>query len=386
MMRHMVRARILDVLYKLEILLLVTLPLCAVVVAVVYWWNSYVFATDMILFSVMFLIAMFGSTIGYHRYLTHQGFVCGPVLKALLVIAGCTAFEGRPLDWVPTHIKHHAYSDEDDDPHSPLHGFFHAHVGWIFNPRSFAHPKEYAPHLLQDPVILWADHLYLLWMALSLAIPFALGGWTALVWAGGVRIFLNTHITYSVNSVCHTFGKRAFLTTDESRNEWVVGLLAFGEGWHNNHHAFPRNAFHGMRWWQFDLSGLVIRGLEKTGLVWDVQRVSVEVQEAQKNRAQSMWSALQELRQSALSSIAAARTQWTESAATYMQSVSESQLDQWQEIQMDSVKRLDDMQAAIARSAHLKRAKLLQYQREAERLMNDVKRRYGAVTGSMASA
>ena len=121
---------------------------------------------------------------------------------------------------------------------------------------------------------MFMSHTFLLWAVLGLVVPFLLAGWSGLLWGGLVRVFLTHHVTWSVNSVCHTFGQRMFETKDQSRNQWLVGLLAFGEGWHNNHHAFPRSAMHGLRWWQFDLSAYIIRLLEKIGLVWNVNRVS----------------------------------------------------------------------------------------------------------------
>jgi stearoyl-CoA desaturase (delta-9 desaturase) len=132
----------------------------------------------------------------------------------------------------------------------------------------------YCRHLLKDPIVVFVNRTFLLWIALSFVILYLIGGWTGILWGGLVRIFLWHHLTFSVNSVCHTFGKRAFETNDRSRNEWIVGLLAFGEGWHNNHHAFPRSAFHGLHWWQFDLSGYIIWMLERLGLAHDVYRVS----------------------------------------------------------------------------------------------------------------
>jgi stearoyl-CoA desaturase (delta-9 desaturase) len=131
---------------------------------------------------------------------------------------------------------------------------------------------------VQDPLVVFISRTFALWVLLSLVIPFAIGGWTGLLWGGFVRIFLIHHVTWSVNSICHTFGKREFATNDRSRNEWIVGLLAFGEGWHNNHHAFPRSAFHGLHCWQFDLSGYVIWTLERLGLVKEVYRVTPEIQ------------------------------------------------------------------------------------------------------------
>jgi stearoyl-CoA desaturase (delta-9 desaturase) len=185
------------------------------------------------------------------------------------------AFEGPALSWAATHIKHHAVSDREGDPHSPMDGFFHAHMGWLFS-KQMEDPNVYCRHLVKDPIIAFVSRTFLLWAGLSLVIPFAIGGWHGLIWGGLVRMFLTHHVTWSVNSVCHTFGKRPYETNDASRNEWLVGLLAFGEGWHNNHHAFPRSAIHGLRWWQFDLSGLLIVALEKLGLASDVYRVPPE--------------------------------------------------------------------------------------------------------------
>jgi stearoyl-CoA desaturase (delta-9 desaturase) len=134
-------------------------------------------------------------------------------------------------------------------------------------------PNVYCRNLVKDPIVVFVSRTFLIWVALSLVIPFALGGWTGLLWGGLVRIFLVHHVTWSVNSICHIFGRRMFETSDQSHNEWIVGLLAFGEGWHNNHHAFPRSAFHGMRWWQIDFSGYFIWTLEHLGLAKDVYRV-----------------------------------------------------------------------------------------------------------------
>jgi stearoyl-CoA desaturase (delta-9 desaturase) len=204
--------------------------------------------------------------------LTHRSFRPHPVIKFLLLVLGSMALEGPALSWAATHVKHHAHADREGDPHSPLEGFFHAHIGWLMR-NTFADPDVYCRNLVNDRMVVFVSRTFLLWVVISLAIPFALGGWTGLLWGGLVRIFLTHHVTWSVNSVCHTFGKRSFETKDRSYNEWIVGLLAFGEGWHNNHHAFPRSAFHGLRWWQFDLSGYIIWTLEHLGLARDVYRV-----------------------------------------------------------------------------------------------------------------
>jgi len=254
-------------------LVVVVLPFLATLLAIELLWQRAVNWTDLALLVAFNLLAGLGVTVGYHRMLTHRSFQPHPVVKFIFLAFGSMAVEGPALEWAATHIKHHAHSDREGDPHSPVEGFWHAHMGWLFN-RSFADPNIYCRNLVRDPIVVFVSRTFIFWVILSLAIPFAIGGWTGLLWGGLVRIFLTHHITWSVNSVCHTFGKREFETRDQSRNEWIVGLLGLGEGWHNNHHAFPRSAFHGLHWWQFDLSGYVIWTLERVGLVRDVYRVS----------------------------------------------------------------------------------------------------------------
>jgi len=263
--------------YKGIVLIVVTVPLLATVYAIWQLWARYVNASDVALLIGMYSITALGVTVGFHRMLTHRSFQPHPAIKFIMLVFGSMALEGPAIEWASTHTKHHAHADREGDPHSPLEGFFHAHVGWLFKDFE-ADPKVYCKHLLKDPIVMFVSRTFFLWAILSLVIPFAIGGWQGLLWGGLVRIFLAHHVTWSVNSVCHTFGKREFETTDQSRNEWIVGLLAFGEGWHNNHHAFPRSAFHGLRWWQFDLSGYLIWTLERLKLVQDVYRVSPALQ------------------------------------------------------------------------------------------------------------
>jgi stearoyl-CoA desaturase (Delta-9 desaturase) len=196
-----------------------------------------------------------------------------------LLALGCMAGHTDPVRWAAIHIQHHARSDEEGDPHSPLEGLFHAHFGWIYTGID-PQPAIYAKPLLKDPIVIFFQRSFLLWVVLGFVIPWALGGWSGLLWGGLVRMFVSHHITFSVNSICHTFGQHPFDTGDRSTNQWLVGLLSLGEGWHNNHHAFPRSAFHGLRWWQIDLSAYLILLLEKAGLVWQVQRVSPAAQAA----------------------------------------------------------------------------------------------------------
>jgi stearoyl-CoA desaturase (delta-9 desaturase) len=205
--------------------------------------------------------------------------------------------QGPVLSWVADHRKHHAHTDEEGDPHSPhlagrgvvgaIKGLWHAHVGWLFSLKDRAEPERYARDWLEDRGMRVIDRLFFFWLALGIAVPFGIGlaargtivgGLQCALWAGLVRIFVLHHVTFSINSVCHFFGRRAFATEDESRNVFWLAPLSFGESWHNNHHAFPRSAFHGMRWTQIDPGGLVIRLLEKLGLAWNVIRISAERQ------------------------------------------------------------------------------------------------------------
>jgi stearoyl-CoA desaturase (delta-9 desaturase) len=230
-----------------------------------------------------------GITVGYHRLFTHRAFETSRVVQFILAVLGSMAVQGPLMQWVAMHRRHHQHSDQEGDPHSPhLHGggFFdlvrgawHAHVGWVFRPDP-ADLAHYNRDLRQSRTLRAASALFPLWVALGLIIPAVVGGvltasWMGalfgLIWGGLARIFLVHHITWSVNSVCHIWGRRPYPSGDHSRNNFVFGILALGEGWHNNHHAFPTSARHGLRWWQFDLSYYVIRGMALLGLVWKVK-------------------------------------------------------------------------------------------------------------------
>lgn len=257
---------------KVVTLFIVVVPLLATAFALWLLWRRAVYWPDLVLLAIMYALVAFGVTVGFHRMLTHRSFRPHPIVKCLLLILGTMAWEGPALQWAATHIKHHALSDREGDPHSPVDGLLHAHLGWLFS-YGDVDPLRYCPHLAKDRMVMFISRTFWFWSALALVIPFALGGWTGLLWAGLVRMFLTHHVTWSVNSICHTFGKREFDTPDRSRNEWVIGLLGFGEGWHNNHHAFPRSAFHGLHWWQVDGSGYLIWGLERLGLAHEVYRI-----------------------------------------------------------------------------------------------------------------
>lgn len=268
---------------KAGILIAVIGPLVGVVVAIVQLWQRMVTPWDLALLLWFYTATGMGITVGFHRMLTHRSFEAHPAVRALLLALGSMAVQGPALDWASNHIKHHAKTDTDDDPHSPLRGFFHAHMGWLITSR-VAEPEVYGRWMLKDRMVLFFSRTFLFWIALGLFLPYALGGWQGFVWGGLVRVFLLHHVTWSVNSVCHVFGKRDYDTPDCSTNQWVVGILAFGEGWHNNHHAFPRSAFHGLKWWQIDVSAYAIRLLEWAGLARRVWRIPDETVYARRER------------------------------------------------------------------------------------------------------
>jgi stearoyl-CoA desaturase (Delta-9 desaturase) len=280
--------------------LVTAIPFLLLVVAAWQVWDAALHWRDLAILGAAYLVTGLGVTVGFHRLLTHRSFKTSPALKGLFAALGSAAIEGPVISWVADHRKHHAFSDEHGDPHSPhvghgggwsgtLRGLFHAHLGWLFIHTERGSKLRFAPDLMKDPLVRLIDRTFLLWAVIGLAIPFAVGyaiggtlvaGLTALLWGGAVRVFLVHHVTYSINSVCHVFGRRRFETSDESRNVFWLALPTMGEAWHNNHHAFPTSAAHGMRRWELDPSAAVIRVLERLGLVWDVVRISPERQAA----------------------------------------------------------------------------------------------------------
>jgi len=270
-------------------------------------WNQLLHWHDLVTFAIVYFLTVLGVTVGFHRLFTHRSFETTPALRGILAALGSAAIEGPVISWVADHRKHHAFTDEEGDPHSPhvdhgsglrgtLRGLVHAHLGWLFVHTQRGARAKFAPDLMKDPVIRFVDRTFLLWVLLGMAFPFAIGwaiggtvtaGLTALLWGGAVRIFLVHHVTFSINSLCHTFGRRAFDTGDHSRNLAWLALPSLGEAWHNNHHAFPTSAVHGLGRWQLDVSALVIRMLERMGLVWNVVRVSPDRQRTKALGAQA---------------------------------------------------------------------------------------------------
>jgi stearoyl-CoA desaturase (delta-9 desaturase) len=278
-------------------LLGVFVPIAAFFVAIVVLWGSAVGVVDIAILVVGYVIAMAGVTVGWHRLLTHGAFHTSRPVRYAFALAGSLSVQGSVIDWVADHRMHHAHADEDGDPHSPygygngfwasVKGLWHAHVGWLFTRGHQADGRRYAPELVEDRVMVLIDRAFPMLVLAGLAVPAAIGfaisgtvagALTALLWGGLVRVFLGHHVTFSINSICHFFGRRRFETDDRSTNVFWLAPLSFGEAWHNNHHAFPRSAHHGLRWWEIDPGGLLIRAMRRLGLVWDVVEISPERQ------------------------------------------------------------------------------------------------------------
>ncbi len=267
----------------------IMIPFAGVIAAGVLIWGNGFNWLDFALMTGMYVLTAGSVTIGFHRLFVHRSYETSMPVKFLLAVTGSFALQGSLMKWVALHRRHHQHSDTPDDVHSPHHsgtgvigflrGFWHSHIGFAF----LADPpnlERYVKDLNASPTLRLAERLYILWVLLGLAIPFALGGlisgtwagaWTGLIWGGLVRIFLVHHVTWSVNSACHIWGKRRYRSRDESRDNIVFGILALGEGWHNSHHAFPTSARHGLLWWQLDVSYWMIRLLAILGLAKKVK-------------------------------------------------------------------------------------------------------------------
>ncbi len=221
-----------------------------------------------------------GISMGYHRLHTHRGYKAPLWLEHFLAVCGALTLEGGPIFWVATHRIHHQKSDQPGDPHSPREGAWWAHIGWMLvGPADHFDTKrmaKYAPDLAKDPFYVWLNDWHWLPLVVVSALLFAVGGWPFLLWGSFVRVTVGLHATWLVNSATHLWGARRFATRDDSRNNWWVALLTFGEGWHNNHHAHPVSARHGLAWYEFDPSFLQIKLLEKLGVVTAVKVARVD--------------------------------------------------------------------------------------------------------------
>jgi stearoyl-CoA desaturase (delta-9 desaturase) len=287
--------------HKIVNLVGVSVPPIGLIAAIVLLWNRAVGPLELVLMASLYVVTCLGVTLGYHRMFTHRAFESSRAFRAIIAVLGSMAVEGSVITWVADHRKHHTFTDQEGDPHSPhlagpgfwgaVKGLWHAHLGWLFETVGTAERERFAPDLVKDRALQVIDKLFFVWVGLSFAIPFVLG-WligggigaalTALLWGGLVRVFLLHHVTWSINSVCHFFGRKRFNIDDESRNVFWLAPFSMGESWHHNHHAFPTSAFHGLSRWErvADPTGLLIALLEKLGVVWNVVRVSPERQQA----------------------------------------------------------------------------------------------------------
>ena len=279
---------------RITMLVVVVVPFLGLIAGIILLWGHGFSWAQLAIFMAMYLLSGLGMTVGFHRLFTHRSFETIRTVKLMLGILGSMTVEGPLLKWVATHRRHHQLSDTANDPHSPhvhgrgflpmLRGFWHAHLGWVFGPESPG-LSGYIKDLLPDRLLRVVSTLFPLWAILGLLIPAVLGGlltmtWLGVLmgflWGGLARIFFVQHMTFSINSVCHIWGERPLQSRDQSRNNVVFGILGFGEGWHNNHHAFPTSARHGLKWWQADLSYLVIRTMQAMRLAWKVRVPRVE--------------------------------------------------------------------------------------------------------------
>jgi len=276
---------------RLENTVLIFVPLLGAVITPFWFWRHPFGVLEVIAFLVSYLIVGFGVGIGLHRYFSHRSFRAPPWLSLGLGIAGSMAFQGSVLRWVADHRRHHAATDRDGDLHSPVvdchgralspgWGLFHAHFGWMFDD-SVTNYEIYAKDLLADRQIMFLSRTHWLWPSLLLgslwSFGFAFGGiehaWGCLLFAGCLRTSLFHNVIWAVNSVGHAYGHQTYKVKNTSRNNFALALLTFGEGWHNNHHRFPRSAFHGLKREEIDISGKIITGLERIGAITDVVRV-----------------------------------------------------------------------------------------------------------------
>lgn len=293
----------------------VVVPILGLAAAVILLWGVAFSWVYLAILGAMYVATGLGVTVGYHRFFTHRSFKAPRWVAVVMAALGSMAVEGPMLEWVATHRKHHQHSDTDGDPHSPhthghglwnfFRGVFHAHTGWMLTAGGDrarrrargddapTHPvgmkatlARYVKDLEREPSYRWMSKTFPLWAVVGLLIPALLGGlltlsWTGVLlgflWGGLVRVLLLHHVTWSINSVCHIWGTRPYRSNDHSRNNAIFGVLALGEGWHNNHHAFPASARHGLRWWQLDVSYIVILIMERLGMASDVRTPSREL-------------------------------------------------------------------------------------------------------------
>ncbi|QSB07072.1 acyl-CoA desaturase [Natronoglycomyces albus] len=271
-------------------------PMIALAAAVPFAWTTGLLGvTDIVLALVFFFVTGHGVTLAYHRMLTHGSFKANRPLKIFITILGSMAVQGNPIGWVADHRRHHAFSDKEGDPHSPwlfgtspwaiTKGFWHSHMGWMFQRNNTTNVQRYCPDLLRDKDLVRVSSLFWLWTILTFLLPAVLGGlitmsWmgalTAFFWAGLVRVSVLHHTTWATNSICHMVGERPFKARDKAANVWPLAIASFGESWHNLHHADPTSARHGVLKGQIDTTARLIWIFEKFGWATDVKWPSEE--------------------------------------------------------------------------------------------------------------
>ncbi|WP_037409339.1 acyl-CoA desaturase [Candidatus Solirubrobacter pratensis] len=275
----------------------VMLPFVGVIVAGALLWGTVVRWSSLAVLLVMYVVTILGVTLGFHRLLTHRSFQTFKWLQYVIAAVGSMAVQGPVMSWVADHRKHHAHTDQEGDPHTPhghgegvkgaIVGLWYAHMGWLFDKSGQAEHSRYARDLYEDRGMRLIHRTFGLWVVAGIAIPFAVGyavagtlggALEAALWGGPVRIFLLHHVTWSINSVCHFFGTRRFDVDDHSTNVFWLAPLSMGEAWHHNHHTFPRSAFHGLKAWEIDPTGWVIRAMRATRLAWNVVEITPERQ------------------------------------------------------------------------------------------------------------
>ena len=239
--------------------------LAAIVSLFMFSWKAF-----LIMFPLFWIAGSLGIGMGFHRLLTHRGYKTPKLVEYFLTICGALALEGGAINWVVTHRIHHANTDTDGDPHTPRDGGWWSHMGWILRGTAQQHDEavmwRYAPDLMKDPVHVWLNRTYFVPLIICGLVLLVFGGWSVMMWGIFVRVTVGLHMTWLVNSATHMWGSRRFATTDDSTNNWWVALLTFGEGWHNNHHAHPRSAKHGLAWYELDINWIGIRALKALGL------------------------------------------------------------------------------------------------------------------------
>lgn len=248
-------------------------------------WALFNFSwTNLMVAAVMWWVAgSLGIGLGYHRLLTHRGFKTPKWFEHFLTLCGTFALQAGAISWVTTHRIHHAFTDTDKDPHSPRQGTYWSHIGWIFRGSAQEHDeathKRYSPDLVKDKVHLALDKYYSVPTIILGIILFAVGGWSMVLWGVFFRTVWGWHSTWLVNSATHLWGTRRFETRDDSRNNLLIAMLTWGEGWHNNHHAFPRSSRHGLTWKEIDINWIQLRLFEKVGLATDVYAYDLKAEE-----------------------------------------------------------------------------------------------------------